>query len=224
MGRWFPTRRSDHGLIRQGQGIAKTNFVWPKLAFAPRSVSPTTGLANSAWSWRRHGLFYDRPNASTTPPAAGNPPRHGHHGPHGQLRAWAAAADHRGCPALAGLWVYERTGCRRRQWNGGVQTLLPWAVSLDVCTSASTASTRCRPSTQRIDFGAASPRQPGWSLPAADAGRDALSADLLRAMPATAPSRRCGRRAEPPTLAADSVRSPLPEGLSFGLTTRSVSR
>jgi hypothetical protein len=69
------TGNPTNGLIRQGNGIADTNFIWPKLAIAPRFGTAFDVNDNQHLVLRGGaGLFYDRPDASTTTPAAGNPP------------------------------------------------------------------------------------------------------------------------------------------------------
>jgi hypothetical protein len=176
-----------NGLIRQGQGIAKTNFVWPKLAWAPRF-----GVAYDVTGGQRMvlrggtGIFYDRPNASTTTPAAGNPPTARNITiRYGQLQSLGRGGlTTEGAPALAGLWVYEPDGLPTSlQWNGGVQTLLPWAVSLDVSYVGQHSFNEVQTvNLNAIDFGAAflSANQdrslPGSTTP----GATALSPDLLR--------------------------------------------
>jgi hypothetical protein len=178
-----------NGLIRQGQGIAKTNFVWPKLAWAPRF-----GVAYDVTGGQRvvlrggTGIFYDRPNASTTTPAAGNPPTARNITVrYGQLQSLGRGGlTTEGAPALAGLWVYEPGGLPTSiQWNGGVQTLLPWAVSLDVSYVGQHSFNEVQTvNLNAIDFGAAFlPANQDRSLPAsATPGATALSADLLRPM------------------------------------------
>jgi hypothetical protein len=125
-----------NGLIRQGQGISKTNFVWPRLAVAPRF-----GIAYDLSGDQRlvlrggTGIFYDRPNASTTTPAAGNPPTSRNITVrYGQLQNLGGRGlTTEGAPALAGLWVYDPGSLPTSvQWNAGMQRMLPWAVAVDV--------------------------------------------------------------------------------------------
>ena len=179
-----------NGLIRQGQGIADTNFIWPKLAVAPRfgvayDVAGTQRLVFRGGT----GLFYDRPNASTTTPAAGNPPTSRNITVrYGQLQSLGRGGlTTEGPPALAGLWVYDPGGLpTSAQWNGGVQMLLPWAVALDVSYVGQHSFNEVQTvNLNAIDFGAAFlARNQDPTLPASPvAGATAKSTDLLRALP-----------------------------------------
>jgi hypothetical protein len=184
------TGNPTNGLIRQGQGIADTNFIWPSLALAPRF-----GIAYDVNGTQRvvlrggGGLFYDRPNASTTTPAAGNPPTARNITVrYGQLQSLGRGGlTTEGPPALAGLWVYE-TGAlpTSTQWNGGVQMLLPWAVSLDVSYVGQHSFNEVQTANlNAIDFGAAFlPQNQDPTLPPSTTpGATAKSTDLMRAMP-----------------------------------------
>jgi hypothetical protein len=184
------TGNPTNGLIRQGQGISDTNFVWPMLAFAPRF-----GIAYDVNGRQRvvlrggGGLFYDRPNASTTTPAAGNPPTARNITVrYGQLQSLGRGGlTTEGPPALAGLWVYD-TGAlpTSTQWNGGVQLLLPWAVSLDVSYVGQHSFNEVQTvNLNAIDFGTAFlPQNQDPTLASSTTpGATAESTDLLRAMP-----------------------------------------
>jgi hypothetical protein len=184
------TGNPTNGLIRQGQGIADTNFIWPRLVLAPRF-----GMAYDVSGRQRivlrggAGLFYDRPNASTTTPAAGNPPTaRSVTVRYGQLQSLGRGGlTTEGAPALGGLWEYE-TGAlpTSTQWTGGVQMLLPWAVSLDVSYVGQHSSHGVQTlNLNAIDFGAAFQTQnQDLTLPASTTpGATAKSTDLLRAMP-----------------------------------------
>jgi hypothetical protein len=178
-----------NGLIRQGQGIADTNFVWPRLALAPRF-----GIAYDVTSKQRivlrggTGVFYDRPNASTTTPAAGNPPTARNVTVrYGQLQSLGRGGlTTEGPPALGGLWVYEPGGLpTSMQWNAGVQMLLPWAVSLDVSYVGQHSFNEVQTvNLNAVDFGAAFlPANQDPTLPASSTpGATALTTDLLRPM------------------------------------------
>jgi carboxypeptidase family protein len=184
------TGNPTNGLIRQGQGIADTNFIWPRLVLAPRF-----GMAYDVSGRQRivlrggAGLFYDRPNASTTTPAAGNPPTaRSVTVRYGQLQSLGRGGlTTEGAPALGGLWEYESGGLpMSTQWTGGVQMMLPWAVSLDVSYVGQHSSYGVQTlNLNAIDFGAAFlPQNQDPTLPASTtSGATAKSTDLLRAMP-----------------------------------------
>ena len=181
------TGNPTNGLVRQGQGIAKTNFVWPRLALAPRF-----GIAYDVGGQQRlvlrggAGIFYDRPNASTTTPAAGNPPTSRNVTVrYGQLQSLGSGGlTTEGPPALGGLWVYDPEGLPTSvQWNGGVQRVLPWAVSLDVSYVGQHSFNDVQTTNlNAIDFGAAFlPENRDRTLAAsAVPGATALTTDLLR--------------------------------------------
>jgi hypothetical protein len=184
------TGNPTNGLIRQGDGISDTNFIWPRLALAPRF-----GMAYDVTGEQRVvlrgglGLFYDRPNASTTTPAAGNPPTARNITVrYGQLQSLGSGGlTTEGPPALAGLWEYD-TGAlpTSTQWTGGVQMLLPWAVSLDVSYVGQHSTHGVQTvNLNAIDFGAAflPQNQDPTLAPSTTPGATAVSPDLLRAMP-----------------------------------------
>ena len=176
-----------NGLIRQGQGISTTNFVWPRLAVAPRF-----GIAFDVRGDQRlvvrggTGIFYDRPNASTTTPAAGNPPTSRNVTVrYGQLQTLGSAGlTTEGAPALGGLWVYDPGGLPTSvQWNGGMQRMLPWAVSVDVSYVGQRSFNEVQTvNLNALDFGTAFlPASQDPTLQASSTpGATALSADLLR--------------------------------------------
>jgi hypothetical protein len=179
-----------NGLVRQGQGIAETNFTWPTVAFAPRF-----GMAYDVNGQQRvvlrggAGLFFDRPNASTTTPAAGNPPTSRNITVrYGQLQSLGRGGlTTEGPPALAGLWEYDPAGLpSSTQWNGGAQLMLPWAIALDVSYVGQHSFNEVQTlNLNAIDFGAAFlPENQDRTLPAsATPGATAKPVDLLRAMP-----------------------------------------
>jgi hypothetical protein len=184
------TGNPTNGLIRQGQGIADTNFTWPMLVLAPRfgaayDVSGTQRLVLRGGT----GLFYDRPNASTTTPAAGNPPTARNITVrYGQLQSLGGGGlTTEGPPALAGLWVYDPGGLPTSvQWNVGMQMLLPWATSLDVSYVGQHSYNEVQTvNLNAIDIGAAFlPENQDLTLPASGTpGATAKTTDLLRAMP-----------------------------------------
>jgi hypothetical protein len=184
------TGNPTNGLIRQGQGIADTNFIWPRLVFAPRfgaayDVSGTQRIVLRGGT----GLFYDRPNASTTTPAAGNPPTARNITVrYGQLQSLGRGGlTTEGAPALAGLWVYDPGGLPTSvQWNGGVQMLLPWAISVDASYVGQHSYNEVQTvNLNAIDFGAAflSQNQDPTLGTSTTPGATAKTTDLLRAMP-----------------------------------------
>src|SRR6185503_17080018 len=64
-----------NGVIQAGQGIAKENYTWPKIAVAPR-IGVAYDLTGTQHIVARgnFGLFFDRPEGNTTSNQIGNPP------------------------------------------------------------------------------------------------------------------------------------------------------
>jgi hypothetical protein len=64
-----------NGIIQAGNGIAKTNYVWPKIVVAPRFGFAYDVTGKSNWVIRGGGgWFYDRPDGNTVFSTPGNPP------------------------------------------------------------------------------------------------------------------------------------------------------
>jgi hypothetical protein len=64
-----------NGIFQAGNGIAKTNYTWPKLVAAPRFGFAYDLTGKSNWVIRGGGgLFYDRPDGNTVFSTPGNPP------------------------------------------------------------------------------------------------------------------------------------------------------
>jgi hypothetical protein len=178
-----------NGLVRQGQGISETNFIWPRLAIAPRFGMAYDVTGRQEFVLRGGaGVFYDRPNASTTTPAAGNPPTARNITVrYGQLQTLGRGGlTTEGAPALAGLWVYDPPGLPTSvQWNGGAQMLLPWAVALDVSYVGQHSFNEVQTvNLNAVDFGAAflPENQDPTLARSTTPGATAKSTDLLRAI------------------------------------------
>jgi hypothetical protein len=64
-----------NGIVKAGDGIAKTNHTWPKVVLGPRFGFAYDLTGNSNWVIRGGiGLFYDRPDGNTVFSTPGNPP------------------------------------------------------------------------------------------------------------------------------------------------------
>ncbi len=69
------TGNSLDGIKKAGDGIAKTNYVWPAMVFGPRFGFAYDPAGRSEWVIRGGlGLFYDRPDGNTVFSTPGNPP------------------------------------------------------------------------------------------------------------------------------------------------------
>ncbi len=63
------------GIIQAGNGIVKTNYIWPKLVYAPRFGFAYDVTGKSDFVIRGGGgLFYDRPDGNTVFSSPANPP------------------------------------------------------------------------------------------------------------------------------------------------------
>jgi hypothetical protein len=124
---------TTNGLFLSGQGIAKTTYTWPMLAAAPRfgmaydvTGTQTVVLRGGA------GLFFDRPDGNAIFPQVQNPPTYKNVTVrYGQLQTLGSGGlTTEGPPALA-VYEYDSKLPSSWQWNGGVQMMLPWSISLD---------------------------------------------------------------------------------------------
>jgi hypothetical protein len=121
-----------NGLIRQGQGIADTNFVWPALAISPRlgvAYDPTGRQPSSPAArrlLRQIGCLHATPAAGNLPTAKTSPFATA------SCRAWAREATTETPPALGGLWDTTRRAADLGAMECGRADDAPWAISLDV--------------------------------------------------------------------------------------------
>ena len=129
-------RQPDQRLFRRARASSDTNYIWPGLGLAPRF-----GMAYDV-SGRQRSCCAAAPACSTTGrtatrslAAAGNPPT----ARNVTVRYGAAAEprqrrpdDRRRAGARRPLGIRPASCRSSTQWNGGVQMMLPWAMSLDV--------------------------------------------------------------------------------------------
>ncbi len=123
-----------NGIVAAGKGIDKTNYVWPKVVFAPRFGFAYDVTGKSDWVVRGGaGLFYDRPDGNTVFSTPGNPPA----ATASDLRNGNLASLGQGglsplpVPGLV-TFQYNAQVPSSIQWNVGVQKQLPWALVADV--------------------------------------------------------------------------------------------
>ncbi len=126
------TGNTLNGIVRAGDGIARTGYEWPMLVLGPRF-----GMAYDLTGAQKFvlraggGLFYDRPDGNTVFSIPGNPPMATSQDlRNGQLQTLGTrtAAD---VPALV-IFQYDAKVPASWQWQSGMQIALPWATSLDV--------------------------------------------------------------------------------------------
>jgi Carboxypeptidase regulatory-like domain len=128
------TGNSTNGVFADGQGIADTNYEYPKLAIAPR--------AGAAWDIGNKqrfvvrgsaGLFFDRPPAQNVYNTVNNPPfSRNVTVRYGQLQDLSSAGLTTEAPPALVVWQYDEPLPASAQWNSGVQLALPSSMMLDV--------------------------------------------------------------------------------------------
>jgi hypothetical protein len=135
VGTYVPnTGKLLNGIIQAGQGIAKTNYVYPALIVTPRIGAAYDVTGNQKLVVRGSvGLFLDRVSGQPSFSQIGNPPN----GLIGTLQySTLQSIPSTGIttvapPLLAAIW-YDSNPPAAWMWNGGVQMALPWSSALDV--------------------------------------------------------------------------------------------
>jgi Carboxypeptidase regulatory-like domain/TonB-dependent Receptor Plug Domain len=123
-----------NGIVAAGQGIANTDYTWPKLVVAPRFglAYDVNGKGNLVVRGG-FGLFYDRPDGNTVFSIPGNPPA----ATDSDLFNGTLSTLGQGglsplpVPALV-TFQYNAKVPSSLQWNVGVQKSLPWNITGDV--------------------------------------------------------------------------------------------
>jgi hypothetical protein len=123
-----------NGIIVAGDGIAKENYTWPALGFAPRF-----GAAYDLSGTQRmvirggFGLFFDRLNGNTVYNQVGNPPVGiSTNVRNGNLQTLGQSGLVTQTPSSMTVFYYDSKLPSSLQWNIGTQMTLPWSSSLDV--------------------------------------------------------------------------------------------
>jgi hypothetical protein len=122
-----------NGIRQAGDGIAKTNYLWPKLVVAPRVGVAWDIKGNAEWVLRGgFGLFYDRPDGNTVFSTPGNPPiATAQNLLNGQLQTLGQGLSPQPVPTLI-TFEYNADIPAQWQWNVGIQKTLPWSMAVDV--------------------------------------------------------------------------------------------
>jgi len=176
---------TQNGLFLSGNGIAKTTYVWPQIAAAPRF-----GAAYDITGEQRivarggAGLFFDRPSGNSIYPQVQNPPtirnitlRYS------TLQSLGSGGLATEAPASLTVYQYNSNLPSTWQWNGGLQFVLPWSIGMDVeYTGERAANIVENIDINAVDFGAAflSSNQDA-TLSSATPGAAAVLADQMRA-------------------------------------------
>ncbi len=122
-----------NGIFQAGNGIAKTNYTWPKLVAAPRFGFAYDLTGRSNWVIRGGGgLFYDRPDGNTVFSTPGNPPiattkdlRNG------LLSTLGQGLSPQPVPGMS-TFEYNAKIPASLQWQIGIQKSLPWGMVGDM--------------------------------------------------------------------------------------------
>jgi hypothetical protein len=127
------TGNSLNGIKQAGDGIAKTNYIWPTLVVGPRFGFAYDLRGDQSWVLRGGGgLFYDRPDGNTTFSTPGNPPiATAQNLLNGQLQTLGKGLSPQPVPTLI-TFQYDAKIPAQWQWQAGVQKTLPWSMAADI--------------------------------------------------------------------------------------------
>ncbi len=122
-----------NGIRKAGDGIAKTNYTWPKLVVAPRFGFAYDISGKSDWVLRGSGgMFYDRPDGNTVFSSPNNPPiatsmdlRNG------LLTTLGQGLSPQPVPSM-NTFQYDAKVLSSVQWSIGIQKSLLWGMVGDV--------------------------------------------------------------------------------------------
>jgi len=152
----------SNGLKRPGKDIAATFYKWPTLVLAPRWGAAWDVKGNQHFVVRGGGgMFYDRPSASNIYTTVNNPPSaQSITVRYGQLQDLSKAGLSTTSPSTIQAFQYNTSGVDPMptsvQWNGGVQMVLPWSLTLDASYTGQHAYNKeTTQNINNIDLGAA---------------------------------------------------------------------
>ena len=174
-----------NGIVVAGDGIAKTNYTWPALGFAPRfgaayDVSGTQRMVIRGG----FGVFFDRLNGNTVYNQVGNPPIGvSTNVRNGNLQTLGQSGLVTQTPSSMTVFYYDSKLPTSYQWNIGTQMTLPWSSSLDVSYVGSHSENilGTNPDINAPDIGSAYlPQYQDPTLSSATPGGAAVTTDLMR--------------------------------------------
>lgn len=128
------TGNRTNGIFATGQGISRTNYLYPKLGIAPRVGAAWDISGDQSLVVRGSvGLFFDRPPAQNVYTTVNNPPfSRNITVRYGQLQDLnSAGLTTEAAPTLV-VWEYDEPLPSSVQWNTGVQMTVPLNAVLDV--------------------------------------------------------------------------------------------
>jgi len=147
-----------NGLILAGQGIAKTGFTYPALAFAPRFGGAWDVKGDQRFVVRgATGLFFDRPPVNSIYATTSNPPKSQNVTVrYGTLQNISTAGLTTVAPPSITVFEYDNNYPTSFQWNIGSQMTLPFSSALDVSyTGQHSYDTQNTVNVNSIDLGTA---------------------------------------------------------------------
>ncbi len=146
-----------NGLIPAGtNGLPKTGYVYPDVGLAPRFGVAYT--VNDRFVVRgAAGLFIDRPSGGSTYSVVNNPPFSSNITVrYGLLQDISTSGLSTQSPPTLSVFTYDNKLPKSVQWNGGVQTKLPFSSTLDLTyTGQHSYNEQQSLNINTIDYGAA---------------------------------------------------------------------
>src|SRR6185503_6198082 len=123
-----------NGLIKNGDGIAKENYTWPTVVFGPRVGAAYDVTGDQKMVVRGSiGVFFDRPDGDSIYPQIGNPPTSVSSVINfSTLQSIGAGGLTTQAASALNVFQYDAKVPSATQWNLGMQTQLPSAMTLDV--------------------------------------------------------------------------------------------
>ena len=123
-----------NGVFADGQGIADTNYLYPRLAVAPRVGAAWDVSKKQSFVVRGSaGLFFDRPPAQNVYNTVNNPPfSRNVTVRYGQLQDLNSAGLTTEAPPALVVWQYDEPLPSSFQWNTGAQFAIPFSAYVDI--------------------------------------------------------------------------------------------
>jgi hypothetical protein len=152
------TGSTTNGLFLSGQGITDTVFDFPSLGLAPRFGAAWDLTGQQKFVLRGGGgLFFDRPSGNSVFAQILNPPTlQNVTVRYGELQTLNTGGLSTVTPPSLNVYEVDAKLPSSLQWNGGIQTALPWAVALDVSYVGQYGFNIVQPvNINAVDYGAA---------------------------------------------------------------------
>ena len=123
-----------NGILQNGKGISKENYIWPAIVFGPRFGAAYDLTGDQQFVVRGSvGLFFDRPDGDSVYGQIGNPPTSTSTTlRYATLQSIGSAGLATAAPSQLQIFQYDAKIPSTTQWNVGVQMQLPGAMAADV--------------------------------------------------------------------------------------------